>query len=274
VELADAHAHLFEAGFIGRYGRPCSGGDDLECYRAFRIEHSVGAALVVGYEGDTRYAQNSQFIAELAKENSWLTPLAFIRPDSPAIPPDQFDGISVFVVTAEEANQFASWPDAVFDSLGETEAIISINASPRALGHLRVPLARMERCQVLISHLGDPGAQDVKPSASEARSVLAPLLELADLPHIGVKLSGLYEISRPRHAYPHLAARPFVELLVDHYGPRRLFWGSDFSPALDFVSFEQTIDAVANLPWTQSEREAVMGGNLRRVLQRSRSASN
>jgi L-fuconolactonase len=270
VRLADAHVHLFDGGFIGRYGRPCSGGDDIECYGAFRREHEIGAALVVGYEGDARYIGNSRFIADLARSNDWIAPLAFVLPDSPAIPGEEFLGISLYLLGVRDTEQLADWPQTTVDALTAAESIISINASPAALERLTPVLARLDTCRVLISHLGDPGAHATTPSTADARDALKPLLALAKLPHVGVKLSGLYGISDPPHDYPHHAARPFVELLVDRFGPQRLYWGSDFSPALDFVSFSQTVEAVANLPWTDSEREAVMAGNLRELLARSR----
>jgi L-fuconolactonase len=95
-------------------------------------------------------------------------------------------------------------------------------------------------------------------------------LALESSERVGVKLSGLYSISTPAHAYPHTVARPFVEVLVDRFGAKRLYWGSDFSPALDYVSFAQTIDAVAGMPWSRTERSAVMGGNLRRLVSSAR----
>src|SRR5206468_5448144 len=78
VALADGHAHLFDGGFMGRYGRPCSGGDDVALYQALRHNHSIGTALVVGYEGDPRYRGNSRFIAKLAKLHGWIAPLAYV----------------------------------------------------------------------------------------------------------------------------------------------------------------------------------------------------
>jgi L-fuconolactonase len=268
VELADAHVHLFDRGFIGRYGSACSARNDLELYRALRREHAIGAALVVGYEGRPEYAGNSRFIGALAQDDDWIVPLAFVLPSFPTLPRAEFAGLSLYVLDVGEADELNRWPRSTVAALDEAQAIISVNASGAALARLRGALARFEHCRILISHLGDPGAYANPPSQAEARRALQPLLGLAELPQVGVKLSGMYGISSPPHDYPHSSARPFVELLVETFGPHRLFWGSDFSPALDFVSFAQTIDAVANLPWTDAEREAVMGGNLRRLLRR------
>ena len=73
------------------------------------------------------------------------------------------------------------------------------------------------------------------------RQRLALLLALADHQNVMVKISGLYAISDPSHGYPHEAARPFIDLVLERFGPSRCLWGSDFSPALEHVSFPQTV---------------------------------
>jgi predicted TIM-barrel fold metal-dependent hydrolase len=81
--------------------------------------------------------------------------------------------------------------------------------------------------------------------------------------------SGLYAVSDPPDAHPHEAAGPFVHLLLDRFGPARCLWGSDFSPAPEFVSFAET----AAIPWLdrldREEREQVMGGSLLELLRPS-----
>ena len=79
-------------------------------------------------------------------------------------------------------------------------------------------------------------------------------------------MSGLYAISDPSHDYPHLSARPFMELAREAYGCRRLYWGSDFSPVLEHLSFAQTIDPLFRLGWSDRDMRDVMGGNLLRLL--------
>jgi len=39
------------------------------------------------------------------------------------------------------------------------------------------------------------------------------------------------QMTKPGYAYPHQAARPFVEVAIDAFGEGRLLWGSDFSPS-------------------------------------------
>jgi predicted TIM-barrel fold metal-dependent hydrolase len=266
MDLADAHVHLFVSGFVGRYGRPCSGGNDLDIYQSFRREHRIGTALVVAYEGEARYRGNNEYVARLAGEHDWIAALAFTTPDAPIVPAGPFAGIAVFLPTEADADRFASWPRDIVDRLADAGMIVSVNAVPETLARAGDALRRLEGCQVLISHLGQPGVHEDAPSAAHVSTVLAPLLSLSDARHIGVKLSGLYDVSNPAHRFPHMAARPFVDRVADAFGSERLYWGSDFSPALDHVSFAQTIHAVSDLPWSGAERAAVMGGNLCRLV--------
>jgi L-fuconolactonase len=266
MELADAHVHLFGSGFVGRYGRPSSGGDDLDVYESFRLEHEIDTALIVGYEGDPLYRGNNAYVARLAGDCNWIVAVAFTPTHAPRVPAQPFAGVAVYLSTQADADRFASWPHALLDGLAAAGMIVSVNATPATLSRTRDTLRRLEGCHVLISHLGNPGTHDGPPSTAQVSAVLKPLLSLSDAVHIGVKLSGLYDISSPAHGFPHAVARPFIDRIADAFGTKRLYWGSDFSPALDHVSFAQTIHAVSDLPWSDAERSAVMGGNLRRIV--------
>jgi hypothetical protein len=51
------------------------------------------------------------------------------------------------------------------------------------------------------------------------------------------------------------------------FGAARLCFGSDFSPCLSHISFPQTIDLFARMPFlTEADRELVEGGNVLGML--------
>ncbi|MFE0593296.1 amidohydrolase family protein [Micromonospora echinospora] len=276
MERADAHLHLFAAGYPGRYGRSPAGGDELAVYESLRRTHGIGRALVVGYEGSPEFAGNNAHLAALAADHDWIAPVAYVPPAGPADGLDRwwsagFVGISAYLADAAAARTFAGWLGDAAADLNRADALLSLNATPAATTHLGPALAALGDCTVLVSHLGLPGTHPTPPDRDTAASVLAPLLGLADLPHVGVKLSGLYAVSEPAHAWPHDSARPFVEVLLDGFGPSRLYWGSDFSPSLDHVSFTQTLHPVGLDGLSAQEAADVYGGNLRRALrQRAR----
>lgn len=270
---ADAHIHLFADGFHGRYGRPSSGGDDLAVYESLRATYGMEKALVVGYEGAHRYSGNNAYLAELARTRPWVAPAAFL-PSWPAPTEDEvealtemgFVGVVLYVPTPEVAEQVARWPVPTLERIGQSVPVVSLNASMGATAALEGVVAALAPSTVLFSHLGLPGRFTTAPRPEEVRARSRPLLDLAGMSHVGVKISAMYSVSEPRHAFPHAAAGPLIRELVADFGPGRLFWGSDYSPALDWVSFAQTVDVPLPADLTDGERDAVMGGNLIRVL--------
>ncbi|HVC76456.1 MAG TPA: amidohydrolase family protein [Candidatus Micrarchaeaceae archaeon] len=272
VRLADAHAHLFRSGYLGRYGRPSSGGDDVNVYRSLTLEHHIDLSLVVGYEGDTRYRGNNAYVANLARDHEWVAPLAYTPAGKPQAPGNPFLGVAVYLPSVADAVAFSNWPEHVIAELFKRRSIVSINAVPETLAVAADAIRRLTRCHVLISHLGMPGRFQSMPTKNQIGSTLKPLLSLSNAGTVGVKLSGLYALTSPMHAFPHMAVRPLIDRIADSFGTERLYWGSDFSPALDYVSFIQTAHAVSDLPWSDAQRAQVMGGNLRRVVGLARRA--
>ncbi|WP_405107865.1 amidohydrolase family protein [Micromonospora sp. NBC_01405] len=271
---ADAHLHLFADGYPGRYGRSPAGGDEFAVYQTLRREHDIDRALVVGYEGAPEFAGNNGHLARLAAEHDWIAPLAYL----PATGTDRrgldrlrsagFAGVAAYLPDPASADAFAGWAATAAGSLNDAAAVVSLNAAPEAAGRLGRAMAALDGCAVLLSHLGLPGRHATVPTSEAVAGRLAPLTELARLPHVGVKVSALYAVSDPADAYPHAAARPFVDLLLDRFGPARLYWGSDFSPSLDHVSFAQTLHPVGLDGLSAAEAADVFGGNLRRALGR------
>ncbi|MBI3851964.1 MAG: amidohydrolase family protein [Verrucomicrobia bacterium] len=277
MKLADAHLHLFRQGYAGRYGAAWVNPHELQLYETFRRVHGIESGLVIGYEGRPAFRGNNRDLAAWARKHPWITPLAFLPVTSPptvklleARLGQGFAGLALYVLTVADAEPLNCWSISALQWLNEHRQILSFNARPEALAQLKPFLAKLDQCPTLISHLGLPGRYTAPPSQREARKILQPLRSLAKLRQVGVKLSGLYALSEPSHAYPHRSARPFLLQLYDDFGPERLYWGSDFSPALEHVSFPQTIDVLFQLGWPASDLCRIMHDNLTRVLREHR----
>jgi predicted TIM-barrel fold metal-dependent hydrolase len=275
MTLADAHLHFFRRGFPGPYGesllRP-----DIEAYERLRTVHPIAAALVVGYEGEGIDPGNNSYIRELAATRPWVATVGYVelagRVDgetAAALLAAGHAGVALYVPDAGTAETVTTLPRAFWDRLDAAHAIISLNAPPEAIAGLGDTVAAAPGCRFVFSHVGLPGAYPAAPSREVAEARIAPLLALAARPNVFVKISGLYAISIPVHAYPHAAAQPFIDLVLERFGASRCLWASDFAPALDFVSFAQTIDNPLLAGLKAGEREAVMGGNLLRLLGRT-----
>ena len=273
MPTADAHLHLFADGYGGVSGSSPAGGEETAVYERLRRYHGIERSLVLGYEGEPGYLGNSDYVLALARTRPWMAPLAYL-PITPAPTPATLRefrnrgaiGFAVYPASPSEGQAFSDWPSAVFVEIRRQSAVVSVNADPDTTAHMARLGADLDGCAVLFSHLGSPNRCSRPPSLAAAREQLEPLLALAAWSNVNVKFSGLYAISDPDHDFPHDAAKPFVDVVIDAFGPSRLLWGSDFAPALDFVSFAQLADARLLSDCTHAEVDAVMGGNLLRLL--------
>ena len=273
-QLADAHLHLFTNGFRGRGGSsPAGPGLEVDAYESLARRHGIVAGLVVGYEGEGIDPDNNSYIRSLAATHPWMSTVADVSTNA-ASDPTQLHlllelghrGIALYLPDIETAKVVSSWPTGSWRLLEEANALVSVNAGPAGIQGLAGVVERTPGCTFLFSHLGDPGRFTQPPSTDDAAHRIGALLRLARNDNVYVKISGLYAISDPANAYPHEAAWPFIDVVLQKFGPDHCLWGSDFSPCLDDVSFEQAIrnPVLEGLPPADYER--VMGGNLLELL--------
>jgi L-fuconolactonase len=261
LKLADSHIHLFEQGYPGRYDALFPAGD-LPIYEKIREAHGIGRALVVGFEGEPWARGNNRYIARLAKDRPWIVPLTYSDPSCDLTKSkleeawvQGFAGLSLYTFKREEVDILNTLPPEAIDSLNEHRAIISLNSTPEIAGKMRPFFERLPSTRILLSHLGMPEGM------TGAIRQLRPVLALADLPHVGIKVSGAYALN----SYPHSGLRALVGKLQAAFGESRLYWGSDFCPALDSVSFTQTLEL--GLPTGFLSRR-IFEGNLQRIINR------
>jgi predicted TIM-barrel fold metal-dependent hydrolase len=273
-QRADAHIHLFKGGYHAEYGGGWARENELECYDALRQKHQIARALIVGFEGAPQFAGNNRNLASWGKKHSWMAPLCYVncqRIPSATTLRDPFVGLALYINTEDDIDKLTKWPPRFYEVFNSRQAIISINTTPQMLQKLAPFVARMENCPILISHLGLPGRFVKSPGKRLTAAALDPLLALAKFRNVNVKISGLYAISDPAYDFPHRSASPLLRGIYDAFGPRRLMWGSDFSPCLEHISFVQAVQALeilneVNLGWPEKEMQQIRGGNLLRLL--------
>ena len=113
----------------------------------------------------------------------------------------------------------------------------------------------------VIDHMAKPaiGQGTIEPWARGMR-------ELARRPHVCCKLSGMVtEIGRPHWTIADL--RPFVEVVLEAFGPQRVLFGSDWPVCLVACGYARWMEIVQELiaPLSSAERAAILGDNARRV---------
>ncbi len=107
-----------------------------------------------------------------------------------------------------------------------------------------------------------------KPSIKERRTEpwARQMRELARRPDVCCKLSGLVtEIGRPNWTVADL--RPYVDVVLDAFGPERVLFGSDWPVCLVACGYPRWMEIVQEIiaPLSPTERAAILGGNARRV---------
>lgn len=264
MRFADAHIHLFRGGYH-RPGLPSLFGDrELQAYEALRLIHGVDLALAIGYEAEGIDPANNAYLRQLSQSRSWLWTLAIVETTPPPEPGTiealleaGHAGLAVYAQDRPHAEAVLRWSPACWRLLRSRNAIVSFNARPEAISVLRPLIAESAGAQVLFSHLGLPGVlgPDMPPEARRDR--LKPLLSLARLPNVHVKISGAYATSAPQHAFPHRGANDAIGRILEAFGPARCLWASDFAPALEFVSFPQTVEWQGMSALSETEQRMV-----------------
>ena len=91
------------------------------------------------------------------------------------------------------------------------------------------------------------------------------LIDLAECDNIAVKVSAFPSMSA--EAFPYRDLWPRIRQLINVFGLDRLFWGTDFTRVKPLLSYEQGVHYLRDCPeFTDAEKEALMGGSLRRYF--------
>lgn len=266
LRLADAHIHLFANSFSDELRQRHPEGE-LAQYESIRTTYGIEDALVIGYEGDARFAGNNAYILGLADGRNWLHPVMYVDestdPDHAAALLDRgYAGISVYVDPGQCASAgWKEWANQIFALASARSALLSINAPAATHATIAELAGRHPGARSLLSHLGLPG---VAPAPDSDR--LAATRDLVLNHPCWVKLSGTYARARPGDQDPSAASLAWMDWLLAAAGADRLLWGSDFSPALGHLTYEQTIALPPLRALPIADRTGIYGANLRRLL--------
>jgi L-fuconolactonase len=158
-------------------------------------------------------------------------------------------------VTPQNDGWFAtSDAHAFFAVAAERGMIASLAVTAPWFDDLRVVAAENPTMPILLHHMTHPSSQ----------RDLDALLGLADLPNVGVKISGFNYVAKDRWEFPYPYGRRVFRALADVFGPGRLYWGSDFPASRDDLTYRQAIEVVrAHARFLDaSGLSAVLGDNL------------
>jgi predicted TIM-barrel fold metal-dependent hydrolase len=116
---------------------------------------------------------------------------------------------------------------------------------------------------LVIDHLGLE--QPMKPPAPKEPWVELPrLLALAPHKNIVVKISGACTLSH--EPFPYEDIRKPVDQILDTFGLDRCMWGTDWTRAVNLLTYKEGVDSFRAKDWlSDSDRATLMGGSLTRI---------
>lgn len=116
---------------------------------------------------------------------------------------------------------------------------------------------------LVIDHLGLE--QPMKPPPPKEPWVELPkLLALAPHKNIVVKISGACTLSH--EPFPYKDIRKPVDRILDTFGLDRCMWGTDWTRAVNLLTYRQGVDAFRAKDWlSDSDRAKLMGGSLSKI---------
>jgi L-fuconolactonase len=128
----------------------------------------------------------------------------------------------------------------------------------RHVDALEIFIKRFPKLRIVVDHGAKPPIRD---GQSGWQSWADGITRLARLPHVHCKLSGL--ATEAASGWTEATLQPYVDHLLQSFGPARLMWGSDW-PVLDLNGDYLLWHSVANTllaGLSDAEREAVFGAN-------------
>jgi predicted TIM-barrel fold metal-dependent hydrolase len=117
--------------------------------------------------------------------------------------------------------------------------------------------------RLVIDHLGLQ-QPFVPPPPAEPFADLPQVLRLAARENIAIKISGACTLARTAYPYPDIW-NPLARIF-EAFGFDRCMWGTDWTRAVELLTFRQGVDAFRVTDrLTGTERASLMGGTLQRI---------
>jgi L-fuconolactonase len=155
-----------------------------------------------------------------------------------------------------------AWPALApaFEAMVGHDLVFDALLRPQHIAALLTMLARHPTLAIVVDHAAKPDL-----ASGEIANWRRGMSAVAAHPQVFCKLSGL--VTEAGEDWKVETLRPVIAHLLAVFGPDRLIWGSDWPVVTLRVSysrwFETATDLLADL--TAAERDAVMGGNARRL---------
>ncbi len=172
-------------------------------------------------------------------------------------------GIRMLLVRAGLA---ADPADPGINRVLETAARLSLPVNLHIAGRLDQGIELIRRhpdTQIIVDHLGLVQPMG-PPKPAEPWAELDKVLTLAALPNVAMKITGACTLSLQPYPYPDIWGP--VCRMIDAFGIDRCMWGTDWTRAVDFLTYKQGVDPFRETTrFSASDKAKLMAGTLSRI---------
>ena len=151
-----------------------------------------------------------------------------------------------------------------FRTAAERKVIASLAMGPEWFPALREIAKENPTLPILIHHMSFPGNNNGVYNQND----LDELVKTAELPNVGVKISGFNYNSHKKWNFPYPDSQKLFKTIVDAYGVDRLYWGSDFPASRDMLTYTQAQEVLRSCVdyLSAAQKDLILGDNLARLL--------
>ncbi|HEX4209589.1 MAG TPA: amidohydrolase family protein [Candidatus Binataceae bacterium] len=273
MPIIDAQLHAYERDRPGRpwhkvlAGPPeVTGEQTVEILDANGVDGAILISAFTMYRYDASYA--------VSVRNRYPNRFALIRPVDPANPSvgdmisewKHTPGTVAVRMLLVRSGLAQAADDPGLNGVLKEAARLSMPVNLHIAGRLDQGIELIRRnpnTQIIVDHLGLVQPHDPpKPAAPWAD--LPKVLTLAHLPNVAIKITGACTLSL--EPFPYNDIWDPVCRMIDAFGLDRCMWGTDWTRAVNFLTYKQGIEAfrVTNRI-SESDKVKLMGGSAARV---------
>jgi predicted TIM-barrel fold metal-dependent hydrolase len=265
----DSQVHAYERNHPGRpwaatlTGPPSATGDEMvAAMDAVGVDGAILVSPFTMYRYDASYA--------VAVQAAHPGRFALVKPVDPADP-----GVAGTIAAWKRQPGAVAIRIMLSDDITDDPGILGVlDAAARhsfpvnflckgRLDQMAGLAARKPGTVLVADHLGL--AQPFHPPVpAEPWAELPQLLALAKHDNVVVKVSGAGTLS---HApFPYADIREPLERVFDAFGLERCMWGTDWTRAVELLSYQQGVEAFRQDNWlSEGDRAMLMGGSVQRI---------
>lgn len=274
IELLDTHQHLLyrdKLTYAWTDNLPVLAERDFTIaeYQALTVDRAVAATIFMEVDA-CDYRAETRFIGELAKDpaNRIVGLISSCRPETNEGFEAWLEECSTLPVVGyrrilHEVPDETSTTDTFRNSIRKIGTQGKVFDMVFRVDQLGIAHDLAASCDDMILVLDHCGVPDI--ASGEITGWRDAISKIAQLPHVNGKLSGILAYCAEGAANIE-SVKPYVDHMIDSFGPSRLIWGSDW-PVVNLKSdLPQWIDVFRELIADLSidEQTAISNGNARR----------